>query len=466
MFSGIPRSLLAHATWMGLLVGAAYSLSPLAIYFTVAAVVVVWWAGRGLPPTERRWVLALIVAAIAVRLLMVAGLFLATNHDHQQFSSFPFERDGLYFVQRSLWIRNIWLGTPVDSHVYGSAIGGEYGWTSYLHLLAYVHYLIGPSPYGVRLINIWLFVAGAIVLHRLVRSSFGPIAAYAGLSAVLLLPSLVAWSVSTLKESLQFALAVVTIASATFVFRGPTWGRRALALICCTFALMALGTVRTGALFIAAAGLGAGIALTVVRRRPVSALATLVVITAIGVALVKPDRVPAIITERVAEAANVHLGNVRTEGHAYKLLDRRFYYGERLAPMGGNEAARFVMRAIAAFIALPLPWDITSRAELAYLAEQIVWWVLLAFAILGVAAGRRRDDLLTFILAAYSVVGSVVIALNSGNVGSMIRHRDTVLPFIVWLSALGAMEVIHRIAHSSVLAARRDLSEAPGVACP
>jgi hypothetical protein len=36
--------------------------------------------------------------------------------------------------------------------------------------------------------------------------------------------------------------------------------------------------------------------------------------------------------------------------------------------------------------------------------------------------------------------GLAVIAMNSGNVGTMVRHRDTVVPFVVWLSALGAVD--------------------------
>lgn len=36
-------------------------------------------------------------------------------------------------------------------------------------------------------------------------------------------------------------------------------------------------------------------------------------------------------------------------------------------------------------------------------------------------------------------------ALNSGNIGTMVRHHDTIVPFVVWLSALGAVTITSRI---------------------
>jgi len=50
------------------------------------------------------------------------------------------------------------------------------------------------------------------------------------------------------------------------------------------------------------------------------------------------------------------------------------------------------------------------------------------------------------------VVAAVPIGLSNGNVGTLVRHRDTVVPFIVWLSGLGAVSL------TGWLASRRRLS--------
>ena len=36
-------------------------------------------------------------------------------------------------------------------------------------------------------------------------------------------------------------------------------------------------------------------------------------------------------------------------------------------------------------------------------------------------------------------VGSISIAIYSGNIGTMVRLRDTIVPFVVWLSAEGVI---------------------------
>jgi hypothetical protein len=70
---------------------------------------------------------------------------------------------------------------------------------------------------------------------------------------------------------------------------------------------------------------------------------------------------------------------------------------------------------------------------------------MVLFAVVGVIAGLRRDPLLTCILVGLIAAGLAVIAMNSGNVGTMVRHRDTIVPFVVWLSALGAVDAASRL---------------------
>jgi hypothetical protein len=69
------------------------------------------------------------------------------------------------------------------------------------------------------------------------------------------------------------------------------------------------------------------------------------------------------------------------------------------------------------------------------LPEQCAWYALVVFAVVGVRAAARRDPLLTSMLVACVVAGMIIITPNSGNVGTLVRHRDMVVPAIVWLAA-------------------------------
>ena len=102
------------------------------------------------------------------------------------------------------------------------------------------------------------------------------------------------------------------------------------------------------------------------------------------------------------------------------------------------EGLRFTVRALVGFVIVPLPWQAQSVTEMVFLPQQVVWYVLVVLAAIGVATGLRRDPLVTCLFCGLAAAGAVAIALYSGNVGTMVRHRDTVVPFIIWLSALGA----------------------------
>ena len=66
---------------------------------------------------------------------------------------------------------------------------------------------------------------------------------------------------------------------------------------------------------------------------------------------------------------------------------------------------------------------------------------MVPLALVGVVAGFRRDGLVTLLLVSYIVVAAVPISLSNGNIGTLVRHRDTVVPFIVWLSGLGVVSL-------------------------
>jgi hypothetical protein len=60
----------------------------------------------------------------------------------------------------------------------------------------------------------------------------------------------------------------------------------------------------------------------------------------------------------------------------------------------------------------------------------------------GVLAGMRRDLVLTSMLVAHAAIAMILVALTSGNIGTLIRHRSLAFPYLVWLSALGAHECV------------------------
>jgi len=447
-FVGVSRSVLVWGTAAGIALGVAYAASPLSVWFLAAMIGLFAWAGRGLTERERRWVLGVLAVAVVLRVMAIAGLFLTS--DHNQFVSFFWDGDGLALKLRSVWIRNVWLDIPIAPHFFSVAFDRFYGWTTYLYVLAYVQYWLGPAPYAVHLFNVVLFLASAVALYRLVRSSYGRTSALLGLVILLFLPTPFLWSVSALKESIYIFLLVLGLVATVRVVRGR-FLPRAFAAAVLAVSMLAIDGIREGAQLIAVGGLGAGLVGSVVVRRVSIVLLVLLLLPFAAHRAWQDPGVQAQTMSRLQEAAGRHTGNVRTTGHAYKLLDQRVYSVDRsdaATPQAGimtpPEAARFVVRALVGFVVVPLPWQVQSASEIVFLPQQVIWYALVAFAGVGLITGLRRDALVTCLLAGVATAGAAVIALNSGNIGTLVRHRDTVVPFVVWLSALGVVATVSR----------------------
>ena len=427
----------------GVAAGMVYVLSPLTVWFAVIMTVIVWGLRRGLEGDERRWVTTIVVVGIVTRVAAVAALFLVTNHANVPFGHFFGDEE--YFIRRSIWLRNVALGIPIHGADLIYAFD-DYSQTSYLYVLALVQVLVGPSPYGVHLLAIGCHVAGCVVLFRLARRTLGRLPALGGLLGLLFLPSYFAWSVSALKDPLFFLLSAVTVSLGVRLIRGPAWWMRLAAVVSIAGLAVVLESVRMGGLVLTLGGLALGLVIAAGVARPRwLLLGTMAAPLLLGFVLSYPA-VRLRTYEGVRMAAKQHFGHIATPGYVYKLLDQRQYEGLTVVDeLEFGEAARFVVRALTRYITVPFPWEVQSTAALVYLPEQLVWYVIVALSPIGIIGAFRRDLVVASLLLGYTLLSAVTVAMTSGNIGTLVRHRGLALPYLVWLSAVGACDLVRWI---------------------
>ena len=437
----------------GVLLGVVYTLSPLTVWFLAAAPLLWLLARRGLSPLETRWLAIVFCTAVAVRLLALDILFVSADPAEPYANLFGDEE---FFKRRSLWLRNIGLGLPVHGADIIYAFD-ETGRSSYLYVLAVLQALVGPTPYGVHLFNAALYLLGTLLLYRLVRPAYGGVAALGGVAVLLFLPSLFMWSISALKEPLYIFVCAVEVYCAVQIVRATGWWWRIAAVIAVVVLGYFLETLRAGGLALVVVGTGGGLLLASLLSGPRRLLGGAVMLAIALPAVMAQPAVQERLMNGLTMAAFQHWGHVATPGFTYQLIEPE-YYADRLSvrTMSPPEAGRFVVRALATYFTVPLPWRVESRAMLAYLPEQVFWYLLFALAPFGLIAGLRRDTLLTSVLLAHAAMAIAMVALTGGNVGTLIRHRGLALPFLVWMSALGAVSLV-----AWLLDGRRRPSELP-----
>jgi hypothetical protein len=437
----------------GAALGVAYTLSPLTVLLLPALALLVQWVGRPLGAREREWLYGLVATAVALRLIAVAGLFLMADAD-RPFATFFGDEE--MFKSRSIWLRNIGLGVPISAADFIYAVE-ETGKSSYLFVLAYLSAIVGDAPYGTHVLNTTLYLVGGCLIYRLVRPSYGRLVALGGLVLLLFLPSLFLWSISALKEPLYTFLAAAELWCALTIARGRRWYWRVAAIAGVIGLGVLLEGLRKGGLLVAGLGTVGGLILGSTLRRPRLGAAALLLLPVAALLML---RVPAIQDRAmsvVRESAIYHVGHVFTPGYSYKTLDSWYYIDPAdIRRMQEGDAVKYVISSLVHYVVEPLPWTIESRSMLAFLPEHMIWLTLAALIPIGLMAGFRLDPILTAVLAAHASVVVLIVAMTSGNVGTLIRHRGLVLPYVVWLSMLGGYHLLLRAAPA--LAARTRLA--------
>lgn len=431
----------------GVALAVAYTASPLAVWTIAAATVAYFASRRGLSGPERRLLTALLVAAIALRLVVVALVFFRNIPFHHDQWLGELTGDGAYGLSRGLRARDLLLGgltNKYDSFV----VNDVYGDNLYVSALTVLEVLFGPVPYGIRFVNVLLFLSGAVLLFRATRSAFGSTPAFMALTVVLFLPSFFVWSVSLLKEPLYFLFTAVFLVSAAAVLRATSTARmRVVCAVAAVGGLIVMEGVRHKTLAIGIAGWAFAAVLMLVFSRPRRHVPVAALGTAMLVALLAYSPVQRRLLSGLEETAKIHAGHVFTLGHAYKTLDEGFYYrvqdaGQSTVTLTPGQAARYVLRSIGSFLAVPLPWRAASVRELAYVPEQMLWYALVALFPIGVVAGWRRDAATVAVFAGYLAVTSLVLAVTNGNVGTLVRLRGMAMVIVLWISAVGLCAVL------------------------
>lgn len=439
---GLPLLTLSYATIVGVVVGVAYSMSPTTVWFLLAMALLFAWSRRDLAGRERRWVLGLLGIAIGARLAALYGLFLLADHVNEPFGVLI--GDERFIKNWSLWIMHLALGHTLPPLEY-IAVFSPYGRSNFQTILGYWQFLVGPAPYGAHLVSVAMWLTGAVALHRTARRAFGPLAALGGFAVVLFMPTLFVWSISVLKESAYFFLTAMALAGAMAIVHPGRAYTRVLGAIVVIGAVVAIKDLRSIAFLVTAGGLAAGFGGWVATRRAWLCTAAIVIAAAgIGWAVRQPA-VQARLMEQARMAGNIHIGHVYTPGYSYRLLDPRFYWNQTqsgFTTMVPEEAERFALRAAVSFVLVPLPWRAASLSAIVMMPQQVVWYALAALALVGVVSGWRRDAVFTWLLVANALLGAVTVALFNGNVGTLVRMRDSIVTVVAWLGALGGCVVL------------------------
>jgi 4-amino-4-deoxy-L-arabinose transferase-like glycosyltransferase len=292
----------------------------------------------------------------------------------------------------------------------------------------------------------------AVLIFDITRRIFSRNAAIIAAVAASVLPSLIVWSIATLKETLVFFAALVALRTLQHLTTASRTDRHlGDAIVLLAAALGLLLYLRSSVVLIFLALLGVVIVARAhvrLERWQVALTAATIVAAFVGGLVVirirTSDRPLTATVEDVALQIR-HRRAQEAAGAASQLRPETDVLGATGSTLPAAEAASDaepfsfvsdVLDPLGYALFAPAPWQAESPMEFGASAEMPVWYVFVFASLLAWRAAPRQR-LFVVCLVGYGIANWLILAAVEGNLGNLMRHRLMLDPMLLILGAAG-----------------------------
>jgi hypothetical protein len=405
-----------------------------------------WLARRISNAAERQFAAGLFLAAYALRMLIVLPTHYVAKLGNGNGALYP---DNYTADLVGEWLVRIAGGQGATAIFPGH----QYLLDSvYSYVLMAIYAVFGYSPILPKLLNVNLAALCAVFTFAIASKVFSRRAAALAALGTAFLPSLIVWSVATLKETLVLFVSLVALWALQVLSEAGRRERRAWdALVVLLGATLMLLDLRSTSAFIVIGLLGLFIVGRSRLRLPAWQLALAGAVIAgvlIGTTLVVREHTSNRPLSASFEDLALQIRHRRAQEAAGAGSQLRTASDVESVPTSGlpaaeamSDAAPFtfvgdILGPLGYALLAPTPWQASSTLEFAASAEMAVWYLLLLASFLASRA-RPRQPLFVFGLIAYGVANWLILAAVEGNVGNLLRHRMMLDPVLLILGAAG-----------------------------
>ena len=416
----------------------------------IAAVLVqeggLWIAARVVEPCRRRFCTNLFLVAYAVRLLIMLPTHYVAKLGNGNGALYRDDYTNDLVAQFLVRI----------AHGEGAMAvfpGHQYLLDSiYTYLLMAIYAVFGYAPILPKLLNISLAALCGVFTFEISRKLFNHRAAMLAALGTAFMPSLIVWSVATIKETLVLLTCLVALWLIQTLSEADRRERRFMdaAIGVCGVGLLLLD-LRESTAFILV-GLVTLIAIGRTRMRVWQmglALALIGCVLVAGVLVMRARTYNRPLSASF-EDISLQIRHRRAQEAAGANSQLRAADSEALASTPdrpgaevGSDEAPFslmgdVIDPLGYALFAPTPWQAEGSLELAASAEMLAWDLLLIASFVPVFGRATPRNRLFFIcLVGYGVANWLVLAAVEGNVGNLLRHRLMLDPVLLILGTAG-----------------------------
>lgn len=311
----------------------------------------------------------------------------------------------------------------------------KYGWNGYLYAIGLFYYLFGYSPIAVKFVNCFIGALTALFVY-LIGCNFNRRVARVASCMFMFFPSLVFWSAANMKDPTEVLLSVILAWSVINLIKLRKIRYLIIVLICVFSQYFIL--IRNIWLVSVTFILLTLIVYSIMKVKRKFILISLLLLMAITIPQNYKVRINSFIHGNIYKLCVIHCGHIGTPGVTYKIFEDKYYNNQSLFnEIGPITFTVSLMKGLFHFMFEPFPARISNHTFLLVLPQMILWYGLLFFTIVGIFKAKQSDCVAMLAVLIYLILLTLPIALSSGNVGTLFRHRDLVTPFYLIFAANG-----------------------------
>ncbi|MFC1698995.1 ArnT family glycosyltransferase [Candidatus Omnitrophota bacterium] len=341
--------------------------------------------------------------------------------------------DSAFTSLRGWWLAQVWHGNierswfRLEDMVYAPR-------DHHFRIYAAFYYLFGFSQFAAKLINSLFSVGAAVLIYYIAKDIFEQRVAKLAAILAAFFPTIVLWSVTHLKEPINSFFICLTIFSIhRLIFLKK---KSYLLLLIISFAnIFVRYSLGIFTLCFALLSLIIGLSRNKYFRLAIVLLICSVMMTSLG-----REKVKSAETKLISEINGLiyaQRGVVSAGGAVYQIYPEDFEGLSSIKQLFSLDFMAAAAKGVIFFLLTPFPWQISSKLQLLSYPQVILWYLLFAFALVGIIFSLRyyfKESCLILVFLFFSVLLS---SLVSGNIGSAMRHRDITTPLILLFSAAG-----------------------------
>lgn len=420
---------LTKIIFFGFCLGIWLIISPFMVSLFLLIMLVYFIVYHYVPQEERNFIIIVFTIGLLTRMIfsfLYYYLYLARGNYNF------IAPDSDIYLQNALNIFNILTKEGLSNQKLPPI--NEYQIGLHTYLMALMYKIFGYTPLGIPFINSILSASSAILVYDISKNIFDTKAARLAMVLVMFFPSLFIFSTMNLKDPLINFILILIIWNMTR-FLMYSYNRYLITVFILAFFVSFFRRGLSGALILIFSVYLGGIFVSKLTSFRKILIYLLVLFIFIMPAVQKSFK------SRVNALSSIHFGYSSERGAItnYKFFPERFYQRNERAITGIQpiEVLVSLFKALGFILLSPFLWDVKSKNILLSFPQVTIWYILLFFSFIGIIKAIRYNFFKAFGLLLFLWVITLLLALSSGNIGTVFRHRDMVTPIYLIFSAVG-----------------------------